>query len=95
MADINLTGPIALLADIAVLLIVAAVGFLFRGVSTNAQRITKLEAASEVVDVLREVKDVHERINELASSVASQGGELKQINNTLANIHSALIKSPE
>ena len=85
---------LVLMADIAVLLIVTAVGFLFRGVATNSQRIAKLEATNEAVDVHGEVKDVHRRVDDVAKAVNNQAGQLTQINRTLGNIHEALIRPP-
>ena len=88
-------GPISMIADVAVLLIVAAVGYLFRTTSSNAQRIAKLEAAHDAVDVLAQVAAVHERVDAVADGVADQRGEMRQMNRTLGNIHQALIKTPE
>ena len=73
----------------------AAIGFLFRSISSHSERIAKLEATAEAVDVLDEVKDVHKRVDSVAQAVNNQAGQLIQINRTLGNIHKALIRPPE
>ena len=89
------SGAIGTIADVAVLLVVAAIGFLFRSISSHAERIAKLEAAGDAVDVITEVKDVHKRVDTVAEAVGEQSGQLKQMNRTLDNIHKALIRVPE
>ena len=85
------SGFVTVVADVAVLLIVGAVAALFRTAAINQQRISRLEASHEAVDVLEQVSAVHKRVDAVADSVADQRGELRQINRTLGNIHQALI----
>lgn len=83
---------VTMMADIAVLVIVGAVAYLFRSTSMHGQRLAKLEAVNEAIDMLAETKAIHKRIDDIADGAAEQRGELKQINRLLGLIHQALIK---
>ena len=72
--------------------VVGAVGLLWKSISKLQDRVTKVEATLEALNVGDEIGNVHRRVDEVAATASNIEGQMQQANQTLKMINQHLLE---